>query len=221
MPTAFVIQHGEDSPPGLIGDAAEARGFELVTYISEAGQATEYPEPGDDDIILVDGSVGHWYEIDQLPHLQAELAFLQGAIENKTPIFGMCFGGQALSLALGGAVEAMGAQEVGWFEVQSEDESIVPRGPWFTWHYDRFTLPPGATLLASSDLSVQAFSYGPHLGLQFHPEVNYDVMSHWVPWIPDDVDTESFIRETKEHEPEARARANALFDTFLLLGEMH
>jgi GMP synthase (glutamine-hydrolysing) len=221
MRTAFVIQHGVDSPPGMIGEAAEARGFELVPYIADVENAVEYPDPAEVNIIIVTGSVGHWYELDKHPHLQRELAFLRAAVSTGTPIIGMCFGGQGLSLALGGEVEDAGGHEIGWFEVESTDETTVPKGPWFTWHNDKFSLPEGGQLLARSDFSIQAFRLGPHLGLQFHPEVNYDVMSHWVPRIPDGVDTEAFIRETKEREPEARARANALFDTFLLLGEMH
>ena len=215
MPTALVIQHGVDSPPGMIGEAAAARGFELVPYISEAGTTLDLPNPSDADIVIVTGSIGHWYEIEQHPHLQTELAFLEKAIETSTPVIGMCFGGQALSLALGGTVEDTGSHEIGWIEVDTSDESTVPRGPWFAWHYDRFSLPPGGELLARTDFSLHAFRSGPHLGLQFHPEVTYDMLAEWESWIPADVDADAFVRQTKDNEAQARPRAYALFDTFL------
>ncbi len=71
--------------------------------------------------------------------------------------------------------------------------------------------------MATTEFSVQAFRYGPHLGLQFHPEVNYDVLIHWESDIPDHVDATELVRLTKEHEVEARPRAYALLDTFLSL----
>ncbi len=37
---------------------------------------------------------------------------------------------------------------------------------------DRFTVPPGATVIARNDRAAQAFSHGRGLGLQFHPEVD-------------------------------------------------
>ena len=33
----------------------------------------------------------------------------------------------------------------------------MPEGPWLEWHYQRFTLPPGARELARSSVGVQAF----------------------------------------------------------------
>lgn len=219
MPTALVIKHESISPPDMIDQAAEARGFDLHVVYAEDGRETTYPDPAAVDVVIVNGSAGHWYEIDQYPYLQAEMAFIEEAIAVGTPILGMCFGGQALSMALGGTVEAMASDEIGWFEVDSTDESTIPRGPWFMWHEDHFTVPEGAELLATTDEAIHAFRLGPHLGLQFHPEINYDVMACFQEWLPEHVDADEFVRQTKENEPEARRRAIALFDTFLSFSE--
>ena len=56
----------------------------------------------------------------------------------------------------------------------------MPEGPWFQWHFDTFTLPPGAELLADSEAGVQAFAAGRSLGIQFHPEVTNEIMARWV-----------------------------------------
>lgn len=56
------------------------------------------------------------------------------------------------------------APELGWYAVETVDPAVVPAGPWLQWHFDAFTLPPGAEQLAVSDAGVQAFAHGPHLG---------------------------------------------------------
>ena len=35
-------------------------------------------------------------------------------------------------------------EEIGWLPVGSSDPELVPDGPWFQWHFDTFTAPPGA-----------------------------------------------------------------------------
>ena len=40
--------------------------------------------------------------------------------------------------------------------------------------------PPGATVIAETDLGPQAFVAGRSLGLQFHPEVTTEIMDEWV-----------------------------------------
>ena len=217
MPSAFVVQHGHDSPPGMIGEAAEARGYDLVIFENEQGSHTELPDPGAADIIILTGSEEHWYEIDEHPRLQRELTFIRGAIAADTPILGTCFGGQGLALGLGGIVEPADRAEIGWFEIDTEDPDVVPPGPWFEWHYDRFIPPSDADVLATTDLAIQAFRHGPHLGTQFHPEVNYDMLANWESMIPEYVDAAELVRLTKENESEARPRAYALFDAFLSL----
>ena len=50
----------------------------------------------------------------------------------------------------------------------------------FQWHYEAFELPPGAERLArSAACGNQAFSIGPHLGLQFHIEVDREKVDRW------------------------------------------
>ena len=95
-------------------------------------------------------------------------------------MLGLCFGGQMLARVLGGEVSRGDIAEIGWLPVRTTDPELVPQGPWFQWHFDTFTTPPGATLIAESDVAPQAFVWGRSLGLQFHPEVTPEIMHDWV-----------------------------------------
>jgi hypothetical protein len=96
----------------------------------------------------------------------------------------------------------------------------VPEGPWFQWHFDSFTVPPGATAIAESDVGPQAFVAGRSLGLQFHPEVTTEIMDDWVREYRheldgDGVDPDSLLEETNRRATESRRMAWQLFERFL------
>ena len=136
------------------------------------------------------------------------------------PVLGICFGGQVLSAALGGTVEAADGPEVGWHAVRSECSNGLFDGPWFQWHVDRFTLPDGSVELARNEHGVQAFRSGRSLGTQFHPEVTPSLVGGWLAqldeWVKQtSVDPEKLLAETRQQHPEARPRADRLVDWFL------
>jgi GMP synthase-like glutamine amidotransferase len=110
---------------------------------------------------------------------------------------GICLGAQLLAAATGGYVErgADGPEfGVGTVTVSQPDELLVAGSmPVVQWHFDAITqLPPGAELLASSDLyEVQAFRVGEVAwGLQFHVEATPAMV---VEWANNDADA---VRET-------------------------
>jgi hypothetical protein len=95
----------------------------------------------------------------------------------------------------------------------------VPEGPWFQWHFDTFTEPPGATVIATTDAGLQAFVAGRSLGLQFHPEVTTDIMDEWVGAYRheldgDGVDPDALLEETKRLADASRQNALQLFEHF-------
>jgi hypothetical protein len=48
------------------------------------------------------------------------------------------------------------------------------------WHYDTFSVPAGAQLLASSSVcAAQAWAWGPHLAMQFHIEMDESKVQAW------------------------------------------
>jgi GMP synthase-like glutamine amidotransferase len=212
MRRVVIIRHHDVDSAGFIGDAFEARGAELAVHLFP----DDGPLPALDgaDHIVVMGSVSSVNDPD--PWIAAELDWLRAADQAGLPVFGICFGAQALCAALGGRVEAMERQEIGWFTVDSADQAAVPAGPWLEFHGDRCLLPPAATVLARNEAAVQAFRIGRHFAVQFHPEVDGPQLKLWLDSlgtreaVAAGLDPDQFLADTIREEPAARARADRL-----------
>lgn len=173
----LLVQHMEHDPPGLVGEWVEATG--LRAEVVMADPAAPYPDPRAFRMVVVLGSDAAAYD-DTVPWLAAELALVRRAVAHGVPVLGICFGGQLLARALGGEVRRAPRPELGWTEVQTRRPAWIAPGPWMEWHFDAFTPPPGAVELAASPAASQAFQYGPHLGVQFHPEATPEMVADWV-----------------------------------------
>ena len=111
--------------------------------------------------------------------LDEEVRYLGQVIDRGIPVLGVCFGAQLLAAILGGRVERAPVPEAGFVEVSSADPSRIPSGRWYAFHHDRIVPPCDSEVLATSTACVQAFRHGPHLGVQFHPEVTADTLQAW------------------------------------------
>ncbi len=145
---------------------------------------------------------------------------MEKAVQDDVPVLGLCFGGQMLARVLGGEVSRGDVAEIGWLPVRTTDPELVPQGPWFQWHFDTFTTPPGATLIAESDVAPQAFVWGRSLGLQFHPEVTPEIMHDWVRAYrheldEEGVDPDALLAETDRNAEENRRTALQLLERYL------
>jgi len=219
-----VIRHHEEDSAGFIGAAFEARGAELSVCLFPK----EGPLPALDGIdhVVVLGAV--WSVYDDHPDrawVADELAWLRQADESGVPVLGICFGGQALAAAFGGRVEAAHRKEIGWSVIDSYDPELIPPGPWLEFHQDRFHPPAHAKVLATNEVGAQAFALGRHLGVQFHPEPDGDLLGLWLDAGGREeaerhgVDVDRFLARTYAEEPAARARADALVASALLIAE--
>jgi GMP synthase-like glutamine amidotransferase len=138
-------------------------------------------------------------------------------------VLAICFGAQVVAGALGGVVERAPRPEIGWHTVDSVAPDVIHPGPWMQWHGDRFTLPAGATLLATSAIGPQAFRLGRTLAVQFHPEVTTSIVERWSAGAGADeltrhgLDRESLLRETPIRVEHARPATERLVDDFLAL----
>ena len=94
---------------------------------------------------------------------------------------------------------------------------LVPRGPWFRWHEDVFSVPPGGREIARSHAGPMAFASGLSVGLQFHPEVDSSVIRGWVDGARQrifdlSIDAHSLFADPAAVNDAAKARAEDLFD---------
>jgi GMP synthase-like glutamine amidotransferase len=150
-----------------------------------------------------------------------ELAWLRRADQAGVPVLGVCFGAQALCATRGGEVVPAPRKEVGWITIDSPDPALIPAGPWLLFHGDVCLPPPEATVLASNDIGVQAFSIGRHLAVQFHPEVDEAQLRRWMnaggreEALHAGQDPDKLLAETAIQEPASRARAEVLVATAL------
>jgi GMP synthase-like glutamine amidotransferase len=171
----LVLQNGHDGPPALLGDWLSERGIEHVVH-----RAWEGPLPADPHAYAFVATLGspHSVNATEPPWIPRELEFLRAATAQAVPVLGLCWGAQALAVVLGGRVAPAPRAEVGWIAVQSDDP-LIANGPWLHYHYDLFTVPPGATELARSPAGPAAFTAGAHLGVQFHPEATPEMGVTW------------------------------------------
>jgi len=171
----LILQHGSAGPPGVLGEWLAREGIEYETVsVWEGGRL---PDPAGRRFIA---SLGSQHSVrDRDPGwIDAELRHLHRAVEADVPVLGLCFGGQALSTVLGGGVDALDRPEVGWLRVHSEADWLEP-GPWLHYHNEVLRVPAGAHSLARNDVGPAAFSFGPHLGTQFHPEATAEMVDVW------------------------------------------
>ncbi|MBB2992577.1 GMP synthase-like glutamine amidotransferase [Mycolicibacterium iranicum] len=172
----------------LLGDAFAEQGFDVDTFAvvpaAKAGNPAgpvDFPDPAGYDVIVPLGAT--WPVYDQALRdtwVGTEMQMMRDAADAGIALLGVCFGGQLLAQAFGGTVARGPRPEIGWCDVATDRPDIVPGGPWFQWHFDRWTLPPGATEIARSPHASQAFVLGRALALQFHPEVNADLLNIWL-----------------------------------------
>ena len=226
---ALVIAHEADGPGGQVAVRLAQRGYEIHTHVVVADSnspnaSVPFPNFADYDVVAVMGSVRSLTnkpEIDNWVH--DELDLLRAARDAETPVLGICFGGQLIAEALGGSVELSPVTKIGWHEIRAAGGQTNPAGPgpWMEWHHDRITPPPGATVLAETDSAIQLFTIGKMVGTQFHPEVDYAHVDHWLSTCPDEYlaeygqDRDAILKSIQANEARNNAQCHAFVDWFL------
>jgi GMP synthase-like glutamine amidotransferase len=227
--TVLVVQHDHLSPLGPVAERFADRGYDLVFHLvvdadhhRAPGVTTSFPDFTVFDAVVAMGAP--WSAYDQpligswvLP----EMDRLREADTAGVPVLGICFGGQLLAAVHGGSVAASPAPEIGWTDVRTDDEALVPGGRWFQWHYDRWTLPPDAVEVARNSAASQAFVLRRNLAVQFHPELTAAMLAGWL----DNggaagasrlgLDPAELLAATRREAANAARRAHLLVDAFV------
>ena len=216
--TALVLANSTDADTGYVGERLVQRGYALRMAIRDRG---EIPADLDGvDVVLLLGSDWSVHSPVDPEALAAEIAVVQTASATGVPVLGLCYGAQVLAHAFGGRVSLAERSEIGFIEVTSDDEELVPSGAWPQFHLDVVDAPPDATVIARNACGTQAFVLPGILGVQFHPELRPEILDDWSRRFPEllvdaGMTREALVAESREREPEARAAAHALVDAFL------
>jgi GMP synthase-like glutamine amidotransferase len=214
---ALIVEHERATPGGLVYDWLGSHGAEVDELRIDIEERRV--DPGEYDLVIPLGSEFAAYD-DSIPWIPRERQLLLEATEAGVSVLGICFGGQLLARALGGQSFRADEPEIGWLTVRTSDPELVPAGPWFQWHFDTFTAPPGATVIADTDVGPQAYVVGRSMGVQFHPEVTPQIMDDWVRVYRHELDGEGVDPDRLLEQTHARAQENRqtswrLLDAFL------
>jgi GMP synthase (glutamine-hydrolysing) len=204
-----VREYQRDAPAGLIGEWLDARG--IAWRVSRPAQEPSVAGAG---VIVALGSSmsAYWSEP---AWIAAEAELLAAHVAAGGPVLGVCFGAQVLARALGGRVAPARRPEIGWVSPNGDQPELA--GPYLAWHSDAIGLPPGARSLAATPNALQAFSHGPSMGLQFHPEVTPAIWRDWSDHDPEALaehvaDPGALEQEIAADTRPSRERAFALLD---------
>jgi GMP synthase (glutamine-hydrolysing) len=183
--------------------------------------------------VLVFGGSMHADQDHQHPWLVEENTFIQGLLERGVPVLGVCLGIQLMAKAEGAAVYPLpGGPEIGWFPVElttaAATDPLFSRLPSrfeaFGWHYYTYDVPDRADELARSARCNQAYRLGDHAwGVQFHPEVNDEIVRAWLADeedFPHDLDRDEFAAEIEQKLPAWNELGRTLCGGFIELAEL-
>jgi len=166
--------------------AAAPASSELDWRAHDVRQPEALPLLKDALAVIVTGSPSSVTE--SLPWMRRSAELLRGAIADGVPVLGICFGHQLLGEALGGRVGLNPrGREMGTvgLTVRRQDEVVGDVGAVHVnaTHVDSvLELPPGAEILATTGQEpLAAVRFAPRAwGVQFHPEVDGEVMRHYL-----------------------------------------
>lgn len=226
---ALFVQHDHVSPTGPVSERVRERGFDVdeILIVDEHHADSpnvyfDFPAAADYDLIVPMGAPwGAWDDRGIGRWLVPEVAWLRAALDAQIPVLGICFGGQLISRALGGAVATARRPEIGWTSLHTDAPELVASGPWFEFHYDRWTVPAGALEIARTASASQAFTHGRSLAVQFHPELTAASLEGWLnaggaeKVAADGQDPDVLLEHTHAEESASRVRTAALVDAYL------
>ena len=227
----LAVIHGANVRGGVFQDVVEEAGHRYDEWALASG--TQAPRPLEDyDAVIVFGGSMHADQDDRHPWLRDENELIQGLLERRVPLLGVCLGVQLIAKAAGAAVYPVpDGPEIGWLPVElcagAADDPVLGRLPRrfdaFGWHYYTYDLPAGAEELARSARCNQAYRLGEAAwGIQFHAEVTLETVRSWLDDkddFPLDLDRVALWAETQERIDEWNELGRRLCGAFIEVAE--
>jgi GMP synthase-like glutamine amidotransferase len=177
----LVVQNTRTEGSGYLGELLANDGF---TIHSVNAKHEKLPEKKYSLLVILGAPES---ANDDLPYLQAEQKLIKKTVDDNIPVLGICLGSQLIAKTFGGKVYRGPKKEIGFYhDLKIDTSSKLFSGftnPFtvFHWHGDTFDLPEGAVRLAHSEnYQNQAFQINSAVGLQFHLEVNAEMVNLWL-----------------------------------------
>ena len=207
LSTVACLHHLDQPFLGHAEAPLRAAGLTIEEYNLARGDAL--PDLDRIDGLISFGGAQSAVDLEAEPALHTEANLLAQAVARDVPVLGLCLGAQLLARALGAAVRRAPRRTVAWRQLErlrgaNGDplfRALPPLIPALHWNEDVFDLPPGAVeLLGPRVDGVEAFRAGRSAyGLQFHAEVDPDVLERWY------TDYGDWLAQAGVAEREARA----------------
>ncbi len=186
-----IFRHIDCEGPAHFQTILDSRHIPYEIIQIDQGEAVNMDLDTTSGLIFMGGSMS---ANDSHDWINDEISLIKQAVKRHIPVLGVCLGSQLMARALGAKVYAGDCMEIGWGEIQCESHS-----PWtdnlpetmtvFHWHGETFDLPIGAIRLFSNErFSNQGFALGPNLALQFHIEMQAELIREWLDRYPDDLE---------------------------------
>jgi GMP synthase (glutamine-hydrolysing) len=181
MSDVLVVQNTRIESSGYLGELLSSDGFD-ITSINAKHETIPNKKFS---LVLILGAPES--ANDDFPYLIEEQALIKNSVNDNIPVLGICLGSQLIAKTFGAKVYKGATKEIGFYHdlMFSNDSKLFGgfKNPFtvFHWHGDTFDLPTGATRLAlSENYPNQAFQYKSAIGLQFHLEVNEQMVNLWL-----------------------------------------
>lgn len=185
--TVLVLRHVAFEDLGVLDPLLRERGYE-VRYLDAGVDALDAGAVTGADLVVVLGGPVGVHDADRYPFLGPELEAITARVRADRPTLGICLGAQLVARALGADVTTLPDPEIGYAPVAltaaagTSPLRHLDGVPVLHWHGDRFDVPAGAVLLASTPACPpQAFTAGTAvLALQFHLETGFRDVERWL-----------------------------------------
>jgi len=181
MSEVLIVQNTRTEGSGYLGELLNNDGFVIH---SVNAKHEKLPEKNYSFVVILGAPES---ANDDLPYLQAEQKLIKKTVDDNTPVLGICLGSQLIAKTFGGKVYRGPKKEIGFYhDLRIDNNSkLFSRftNPFtvFHWHGDTFDLPEEAVRLAHSEnYPNQAFQINSAVGLQFHLEVNAEMVNLWL-----------------------------------------
>ena len=179
--SVLLVKNTRIEGSGFLGDLLNQDGFEICSVNAKHEQIPE----NEYSFVVILGAPES--ANDDLSYLHEEQKLIRKSVEKNIPVLGICLGSQLIAKTFGGKVYGGPKKEIGFYnDLVSDGNSSLFSGfsnPFtvFHWHGDTFDLPEGAIRLVHSKLyQNQAFRFKSAVGLQFHMEVNEEMVNLWL-----------------------------------------